>query len=76
MERRFTYRYSNVYGWAVYDNKEGGPAYRACSDMLPAHEDVNGDIVAESPVMLRNEWQALRLAQRLEKASRLYIDEL
>ena len=76
MERRFTYRYSNVYGWAVYDELEGGPAYRACSDMLPKHKDADGDTVAESPVLLKNEWQALRLAQRLEKASRLYIDEL
>lgn len=74
MERRFTYRYSQLHGWAVYDNKEGGPAYRACSDMLPLKQDAYGDTIAESPVLLKNEWQALRLAQRLEKASKLYIE--
>lgn len=74
---RFTYSYSHVYGWTVYDNERGRePAYEACSELLPPVKDDADGTVYESPVMLRNEYAAMRLCSRLNGAHRRSLKEV
>ena len=66
---RFTYSYSSVYGWCVYDKERGQiPAYAACCDvLLPVKVDESGTL-CESPVMLKSKYAAMRLCMRLNSA--------
>lgn len=66
-ELRFVYDRSSVYGWCVYDKQLGMmPAYSACDELLPR---VKPD-TCESPVLLKNEYAAMRLCSRLNNAWR------
>lgn len=68
-KRRFYYNHSPIYGWCVYDRELGGiPAYAACHDMLPMEKCFDGYMVAESPVMLENEYIAMNMCRRLNAA--------
>ena len=77
MSRRFVYSKSNVYGWCVYDTQRGRqPAYEACCELLaPIKVDESGT-VCESPVMLRSEYEAMKLRRRLELAYNDYLATL
>lgn len=67
-KKRFFYSHSSVYGWCVYDREYGLPAYMACAELLPpVKEDIDG-AVDESPVLLENEYKAMRLCARLNVA--------
>lgn len=67
-ENRFYYTKSMVYGWAVYDRQTNQPAWDACAEILPpVYEGENG-AVDESPVLLENEYKAMRLCARLNVA--------
>ena len=74
MSRRFVYSKSNVYGWCVYDTKHGRlPAYQACCELLPPIKVDESGTVCESPVMLRSEYEAMKLRRRLEIAYNDYL---
>lgn len=65
MQRRFFYKHSVVNGWCVYDRQEScAPAYEACAELLPFVDKY----VAESPVLLENEFAAMKLCRRLNVA--------
>lgn len=67
--KRFTYSYSRVYGWCVYDRERGqSPAYEACSELLPPVKVDESGTVCESPVLLKNEYAAMSLCRRLNVA--------
>lgn len=77
MSRRFVYSKSNVYGWCVYDTKLGRlPAYQACCELLPPIKVDESGTVCESPVMLRSEYEAMKLRRRLEIAYNDYLATL
>ena len=67
--KRFVYARSTCYGWCVYDRERGMiPAYDACHELLsPVKADGCGTI-CESPVLLKNEYAAMRLCSRLNLA--------
>lgn len=67
--KRFTYFHSSVYGWCVYDNEHGkSPAYDACCELLPPIKSDESGTTCESPVLLKNEYAAMRLCSRLNIA--------
>ena len=69
MGLRFAYSKSNVYGWYVLDRELGGmPAYQACCDLLPPIKVDETGTTCESPIMLRNEYAAMKLCRRLNLA--------
>ena len=67
---RFYWSKSNVYGICVYDRERGNiPAYDACAEFLPPEKiDSNGTITTISPILLENEFQAMRICTRLNTA--------
>lgn len=67
-KKRFFYSHSSVYGWCVYDREYGLPAYMACAEMLPPVTVNEDSTVDESPVLLENEYKAMRLCARLNVA--------
>ena len=68
--RRFTYAYSRVYGWCVYDREYGQePAYMACCELLPPIKQDESGTVCESPVLLKSEYAAMSLCRKLNVAS-------
>lgn len=71
-EKRFVYSHSSVYGWTVYDRSVGSsPAYDACADLLqPVEVQEDGTVITESPIMLKNEYAAMKLCMRLNGAYR------
>ena len=71
MNNRFVYSKSSVYGWCVYDTKNGThPAYEACCELLdPIKSDESGT-TCESPILLKNEYAAMKLCRRLNLATR------
>lgn len=72
-KKRFCYARSTVYGWCVYDRQYNmAPAYEACSELLPR---VRPD-VAESPVMLKSEYAAMRLCSKLNVAYKKSLQEV
>lgn len=72
MSKRFVYGHSHVYGWTVYDTKQGhSPAFEACSDLLsPVKVEEDGTVVVESPILLNNEYAAMRLCMKLNAANK------
>lgn len=76
MNNRFTYGKSSVYGWCVYDKERGqSPAYDACSELLPPVKVDESGTTCESPVMLKNEYSAMRLCSRLNLAHKRALKE-
>lgn len=76
MDKRFTYRHSSVYGWCVYDKERGqSPAYDACCELLPPVKVDESGTTCESPVLLKNEYAAMRLCSRLNLAHKRAIKE-
>lgn len=67
-KKRFFYSHSSIYGWCVYDREYGSPAYMACAEILPPVYDGENGAVDESPVLLENEYKAMRLCARLNVA--------
>lgn len=75
-DKRFTYRRSSVYGWCVYDREHGSsPAYNACSELLPPVKVDESGATCESPVLLKNEYAAMRLYSRLNLAHKRAMKE-
>ena len=67
-KKRFYYDRSVVYGWCVYDRQTNTPAYDTCAEyLLPVKQDEDGT-TTESPVLLANEYVAMRLCARLNVA--------
>lgn len=74
--QRFTYSHSGVYGWCVYDRERGhSPAYDACSELLPPVKVDESGTTCESPVMLKNEYTAMRLCSKLNMAHKRAMKE-
>ena len=67
-EKRFYYNRSMVYGWCVYDRQTGTPAYEACAEYLPPVKQDESGTTTESPILLGNEYKAIRLCTRLNVA--------
>lgn len=68
-KKRFVYGRSNLYGWVVYDRQRGSvPAYDACATMLPLVLGEGDDLVAQSPILMRSEYAAAKMAMQLNKA--------
>ena len=75
-DRRFTYSRSSVYGWRVYDREHGSSlAYDACSELLPPVKVDESGTTCESPVLLKNEYAAMRLCLRLNLAHKRAMKE-
>ena len=70
-QKRFYYSRSTVYGWCVYDRETHMPAYNACAELLPPVRQDESGTVTESPVLLENEYKAMRLCTRLNLANKL-----
>ena len=76
MNNRFTYSHSSVYGWCVYDRERGqSPAYDACCELLPPVKVDESGTTCESPVLLKNEYAAMRLCAKLNRAHKLAMKE-
>ena len=73
--KRFYYNRSTVYGWCVYDRKTNTPAYDACAELLPPVRQDESGTTTESPVMLTNEYVAMRLCARLNVAYKRSMKE-
>lgn len=70
MNKRFYYARSTVYGWCVYDRERGqSPAYDACCELLPPVKVDESGTIYESPVLLQNEYAAMRLCTKLNLAT-------
>ena len=75
--KRFTYSRSRVYGWCVYGQERGQiPAYDACSELLPPVKVGESGITCKSPVMLKNEYAAMRLCSKLNMAHKRAMKEV
>lgn len=75
--KRFTYSHSSVYGWCVYDREHGqSPAYEACCELLPPVKVDESGTTYESPVLLKNEYAAMRLCSKLNIAHRNKLRKL
>ena len=69
--KRFSYCHSHIYGWCVCDaERQHSPAYDACCELLPLKDskECPGTKVAESPVLLKSEYQAMSLCTKLNVA--------
>lgn len=76
MNNRFVYGKSHVYGWCVYDKERGqSPAYDACSELLPPVKVDESGTTCESPVLLKNEYAAMRLCSKLNLAHKRAMKE-
>lgn len=67
-KKRFYYSHSMVYGWCVYDRQTQTPAYDACAGLLPPVKQDESGTTMETPVMLENEFKAMKLCNRLNRA--------
>ena len=76
MNIRFVYGKSHVYGWCVYDVERGRcPAYEACSELLPPVKVDESGTTCVSPVLLQNEYAAMRLCSKLNAAHKRTLKE-
>ena len=75
--KRFVYTRSTCYGWCVYDRERGMlPAYDACCELLPPVKVDESGTTCESPVLLKNEYAAMRLCSKLNLAHKRTMKEV